>query len=101
MLDHSKLYVNITCIFARGASALGCSICFGNHLQVNVTRENGSSIAMKNVRLSNELTDEVVTVAELMSDGTVSLITQQVAVEQLAQTSKEIIHIHNWNCVYY
>ena len=91
MLDHSKLYANITCIFVRGTSALGCSICIGNHLQVNVTRENGSSIAMKNVLLSNELTDEFVTVAELMSDGTVSLITQQVAVEQLAQTSKEII----------
>ena len=102
VLDPSTLTVNATCIFASGASAMGCLIYFGNLLQVNVIRQNGSSIAMKTVHLPLVPTNETVTVAELMSDGTVSLIIQPVAVQQISSKEAilfELVYSMYNNCV--
>lgn len=72
---------NITCFFAANAPVLGCHVFFGSLLQVNFTKEleeldSESDVLRGSVTFPKELSHStVVTVAVIMADGIVGLLT--------------------------
>ncbi len=87
---------SITCEFAAGALAVGCQVSFGSVFNFNISRDPGSYIAMENVTFPEVLRDssllEMVAVAEILVDGSVSSVFLQpvVTIMVTATTSKAV-----------
>ncbi len=85
---------SITCVFAAEAQAVGCHVSFGSVFEFNISRAPESSIVMENVTFPEGLRDssllEMVAVAEILADGSVSSVFPQpvVTVMVTATTSK-------------
>ena len=54
-ISQSNEMVNITCTFAKGSFADGCTVTFNSTLTVNITKPNGSNIATVSTRVSEGL----------------------------------------------
>lgn len=94
--DPSSSSADITCVFAAGASALGCHVSFGDSLDVNISLAPGSTTAMTNVTLLGLASPVVVTVAEILMDGNVSLITLQSTVTFTNSKELSIGYVHHF-----
>lgn len=67
---------NVTCLFVVGATALGCQVKFESFLEVTISRNRESNVAMESVPLPHGLPNQVlVTVAEILPAGNTSSIT--------------------------
>lgn len=67
---------NVTCLFVVGATALGCQAKFESFLEVTISRNRESNVAMESVPLPHGLPNQVlVTVAEILPAGNTSSIT--------------------------
>lgn len=72
----------ISCIFVDGATGLGCCVSFASLPCVNLSRVNGSNIVSASVPFPEGLTGTVtVTVAEILGDGSVSVIGTETIVD--------------------
>lgn len=83
----------ITCVFAVGATGLGCQASFESLLDViTIMRAVGSSVAMETVPLPEELTGNsfMVTVSEIVADGSVSSINVELMVNIISTTTQNI-----------
>ena len=89
-VDFNSLNVDITCSFASGASALGCLVSIGVSFQVNVTRDPpNADVATDSVSVPANLSNQVmVTVVEILSDGSFSSIVTPTFVTLIQPTSK-------------
>ena len=89
MVEITSSSVVISCIFADGAAGLGCHVSFDDFFPgVNLTRVNGSDIVMANVPFPEELTgSSLITVAEILCDGSVSSIKREAVIDIPPSTS--------------
>ena len=68
------LYIYIRCYFARGSEALGCSVELvspEDSVLWNITRENGSPVAERNITTALPAHCYNISVSDLERDGTV------------------------------
>lgn len=71
----------ISCFFADGATGLGCYVTFGSLPGINISRVDGSDVVMESVPFPEDLIGPVVvSVAEILGDGSVSFISAEVMV---------------------
>ena len=89
-VDYTSLNANITCSFASGVSALGCLVSIGVSFQVNVTRDPpNADVATDSVNVPAGLPNQVmVTVVEILSNGSLSSIITPTFVTLIQPTSK-------------
>ena len=81
----------IICEFADGTDAMGCRVSFGSLLDVNISLVSGSTVAMENVNITEGLRNiEMVTVAEILLDGSVSAVSLQAVVTTVLTTTSKI-----------
>ena len=77
----------ITCEFASGSDAVGCQVSLNSQLVINITRGPDVIVATQSINVSEDLFTEMVTVAEILVDGSVCHLTIQAEVTTVTVTT--------------